>query len=301
MVENFKRSPFQPGQPVSPEKFKGREEIINEIIRYFPAVILGNPEHFFIMGQRGLGKSSLAKIILKHAKEDYSMVGVHVMNDGVHSVDELVTQIIEVILNEIKSEKWAQKILDFFKNNIEEVGVGEISIKFRPSSDELKSIKDHFPFYLTDLARNFGDNKGICIVIDDINGLSDTPEFANWYKSFADTFATSYVDESPIALVLTGYDETFSKLNYSNPSFGRIFHKHKLGTLSNDEVFEFYEDVFDSVEMTYDNDALKVMTKYSYGKPLVMQEIGDASYWEDNDNYISSDDALNGILKAVMG
>ena len=50
-----KESLFQPGQPVSADRFKGREEIIKEILKYFPSVKSGNHHHFFITGKRGMG------------------------------------------------------------------------------------------------------------------------------------------------------------------------------------------------------------------------------------------------------
>ena len=58
-----KESLFQPGQPVSPDRFKGREDVIQNILRYFPSVKSGNPQHFFITGKRGMGKTSLANYI----------------------------------------------------------------------------------------------------------------------------------------------------------------------------------------------------------------------------------------------
>lgn len=239
-------SPFQPGQPVSPNKFKGREDIINEIIRYFPAVVNGKPQHFFITGKRGMGKTSLAHFISNYAENNFSLITAHIMNDGVHSIDELITQIIERILNSIRPEKWSDKIFDFFNDHIEKIGIGGINIKFKPSKDELNNIKDNFAFYLVDLVNNFEDKDGIFIVIDDINGLSETPEFTNWYKSFTDTLATSFYEEAPIAIMLTGYPEKFSKLYDHNPSFSRIFHLHELSALNNNEIINFYEEIFDT-------------------------------------------------------
>ncbi len=223
----IKESLFQPGQPVSPDRFKGREDIINEIIKYFPSINSGNPHHFFILGKRGMGKTSLANFISDIAYKNFSMITAHIMNDGVHSIDELITQIIERILNSIKSEKWSKKIFDLLKDNIESVGIGGLNIKFKPSDDELKNIKDNFAFYLSDLIKNFQGKYGLFIVIDDINDLSDTPEFANWYKSFADTLATS-IGNIPIGIMLTGYSEKFNKLYEQNQSFTRIFHIHEL-------------------------------------------------------------------------
>ena len=222
-MDQIKESLFQPGQPVSPDRFKGREDIINEIIKYFPSITSGNPQHFFITGKRGIGKTSLANFISDLANKNYSMITAHIMNDGVHNIDELVTQIIERILNSIKSEKWSERIFDLLRDNIESVGIGGLNIKFKPSNIELENIRDNFAFYLCDLVNQFKDKDGLFIIIDDINGLSDTPEFANWYKSFADTMATS-IDKAPIGMMLTGYPEKFNKLYEHNQSITRIFH-----------------------------------------------------------------------------
>lgn len=292
-----KESLFQPGQPVSADRFKGREEIIIEILKYFSSVKSGNPQHFFITGKRGMGKTSLANFISDFASKNYSMVTAHVMNDGVHSIDDLIIQIIERILNSIKSEKWSEKIFGFLEDHIESVGFGGMNIKFKPSENELMNIKDNFAFYLSDLLENFKDKDGLFIVIDDINGLSDTPEFANWYKSFTDTLATS-VDKAQICIMLTGYPEKFIKLYNHNPSFNRIFHVHELSRLNDNEIKEFYNDIFSIYGMDIDVMALEIMTKYSSGMPTMMQEIGDAVFWKDNDGYVDNDDAVAGVIEA---
>lgn len=296
-MNQIKESLFQPGQPVSPDRFKGREDIINEIIKYFPSITSGNPQHFFITGKRGIGKTSLANFISDLANKNYSMITAHIMNDGVHNIDELVTQIIERILNSIKSEKWSERIFDLLRDNIESVGIGGLNIKFKPSNIELENIRDNFAFYLCDLVNQFKDKDGLFIIIDDINGLSDTPEFANWYKSFADTMATS-IDKAPIGMMLTGYPEKFNKLYEHNQSITRIFHTQELLGLSNNEIKNFYRDIFSINNISIDNIALNNMTKYSSGMPTMMQEIGDATFWMDTDNHIDYNDSMNGIIDA---
>lgn len=293
-----RESPFQPGRPVSPEKFKGREDIINEIIKYFHSIVNGNPHHFFITGKRGIGKTSLANFISDYGKNNHAMVTVHILNDGVHTVDELIIQIMERIFNEIRSEKWSRPILDYFKDHIESVGIGGFNLKFKPSKEELKSIKDNFAFNLVDLVRNFKDKDGLFIVIDDINGLSETPDFANWYKSFADTLSTSFDKEAPIGIMLTGYPEKYMKLYTQNPSISRIFDVHELEGLSDEEIISFYNDIFEDNNINYQQGSIELMTKYCSGMPTMMQEIGDATFWKDNDNFISSEDAAAGVIEA---
>lgn len=172
-----------------------------------------------------------------------------------------------------------------------------MNIKFKPSNQELKNIKDNFAFYLSDLVNNFKDKDGLFIVIDDINGLSETPDFANWYKSFVDTLATS-VDNAPICIMLTGYPEKFIKLHEQNPSVNRIFHVHELNRLDDDEIKNFYTDIFLIYDINVEGMALEAMTKYSSGMPTMMQEIGDATFWSDTDGFIDREDAFKGIIEA---
>ena len=292
-----KESLFQPGQPVSPDRFKGREDIIEDILKYFPSVKSGNPQHFFITGKRGMGKTSLANYISGFAKNNYSMVTAHIMNDGVHDIDELVVQIIERVLNAIQPEKWSDKIFKRISKYIESVGFGGFNIKFKPPEDELKNIKDNLAFYLADFVDNFKDKDGLFIVIDDINGLSETPEFANWYKSFADTLATS-IENAPICIMLTGYPEKFKRLYDHNPSVNRIFHTHELKGLSDADIKNFYTTIFSKYDIEVYPDALENMCEYSSGMPTMMQEIGDATFWKNTDEYIDIDDALAGIIQA---
>lgn len=225
------------------------------------------------------------------------MITAHIMNDGVHDIDELVVQIIERVLNAIRPEKWSSNIFNLVSNYIDSVGFGGLNIKFKPSEDELKNIKDNLAFYLSDLISNFKDKDGLFIVIDDINGLSEAPEFANWYKSFADTLATS-IDNAPICIMLTGYPEKFRRLYDHNPSVNRIFHTHELKALSDGDVESFYTSIFSSYDIDVSPSALGNMTKYSSGMPTLMQEIGDATFWKDTDGYIDDEDALGGIIEA---
>lgn len=288
-------SPFQPGQPVSPENFKGRVNIIKDILKYFPSITNGKPQHFYISSKRGNGKTSLANFISDYARKNHKMITLHIVIDGVSTVDEMIVHIIERFFNEYKDVNWSKKLLSRFENPIKSVGS---NIKFTPTENDIKNIKDIFPFYLMDLLHHFRDKKAVLIVIDDINRLSETTEFANWYKSFADTLATSFNDKAPIGIMLLAYPDKFMKLYESNLSLTRIFHFYELPAMRYFDVLEFYENNFRKRNIRYDDKALKLMVKYSYGMPMMMQEIGDATFWVDEDKHITLDDSINGVLLA---
>ncbi|MCL2115960.1 MAG: hypothetical protein FWH29_07045 [Methanobrevibacter sp.] len=141
---------------------------------------------------------------------------------------------------------------------------------------------------------------GIFIIIDDINGLSKTPEFANWYKSFADTMATEFRGKSPIGVMLVGYPEKLNSLFNHNPSFNRIFRHYEVEPLDKKEVSDFFTDTFHSVKMKINKDALETMVVFSSGQPTLMQEIGDSVFWEDQDNLIDETDVHKGVMEAGL-
>ena len=73
-----KISPFEPEKPVSPETLEGRDEIIKDYVKYVPLAINGDPQHFYLYGNRGVGKSSLSSYLIEYAKLRYNMVGIHI-------------------------------------------------------------------------------------------------------------------------------------------------------------------------------------------------------------------------------
>ncbi|MDR0910990.1 MAG: KAP family NTPase [Methanobrevibacter sp.] len=302
-MEEFplKETPFQPGHPVNPENFKGRMDIIQNIIRYMPNVISGNAQHFFITGKRGMGKTSLANYVKQLVQKKFKMVGVHVTNDSLQDIESLISHVIEQLLNEIESETWSKKIFRKFKDNIKSVGAFGANIELKENKEEfIKSVKNNFPQFLSEMVKDFEDKKGIFIIIDDINGLTKSPDFATWYKSFSDTLDVNFGGESPVAIMLSGYPDKLQALYNHNPSFNRIFRSYNLGPLTRAEVSSFFEDTFEKVSIKTEKEALDKMINFSTGIPTMMQEIGEGVFWEDSDNIIDENDALKGIFEAGM-
>lgn len=66
-----KESPFQPGDPVKPEYFEGRKQLIEEYLLFLNQSTYGNPQHLFINGKRGMGKSSFADYLISCAKNRF--------------------------------------------------------------------------------------------------------------------------------------------------------------------------------------------------------------------------------------
>ena len=294
-----RESPFQPGIPVSPDKFMGRKKTIEHILRHVTPAIKGQTQHFFLTGKRRMGKTSLTDFVKDYVDYSKNMIGVYVSNKGNNSIEILTKEIIEALINELPPYSRMDKIKKWFGNHIESIELNGTKITFEVDKKMMKNFKNYFPDHILEIYKNFPQDSGILIIIDDINGLSKTREFADWYKKLADTLAVSNHYYLPVYFLLAGYPEKFEELVIHEESFGSIFDYDFIDCLSDEEVIEFFKNTFNQVNIEISDEALEIMTLFSSGVPLMMQQIGDSIFWICQDNYITKEDAINGIIDAA--
>lgn len=117
---NNKESPFTPGSPVPAELFVGRVTQIEKIRRYINQAMSGKQENVFLVGDRGIGKTSLASFTRSLAENQKDFLGIHVFLGRVTTLEEMVHHIFDQILKEAKKQKWFNKITHFFGKYIKE-------------------------------------------------------------------------------------------------------------------------------------------------------------------------------------
>ncbi|MCD6239453.1 MAG: AAA family ATPase [Thermotogae bacterium] len=298
------RSPFTPGNPVPVDLFVGRKEQIETILQYIKQGSYGKQENIFLVGERGIGKSSLASFLRYLVTVERNFLGAYVSSGGITELEELVRRILEETLREINKENALKdKLITFLKEKaryIEQAGFFGISISFNPPKDDLEYMVRNFPDTIKELWKKIMDKKtGIFIVLDDINGLSRSQRFANWYKSLVDNVSIKYQGQFPIVIMIIGLPEIRDSLVSNQPSLMRVFRVIDIDKLSNEEVKQFFEKAFKSVGMKVKPKAMEVMVTFSSGLPILMHEIGDAIFWQATDKVIDEGEALNGITKAA--
>lgn len=296
---NKENSPFTPGSPVPVELFVGRSEQIRELIRYVGQISSGKQENVFLAGDRGIGKSSLASYLRSYVIKRKNILGIHVFLGRVSTLEGMVHHIFNQLLKVAHGQTWFENISGFFGKHIKDIGLFGVSVSFNPPDQDLKELVRNFPEAISNLWQKIKDQKdGLFIVLDDINGLVEKPEFANWYKSFVDEVATQYED-FPVFLMLVGLPEKRDALAKLQPSLMRIFRVVGIEKLSDQEVKSFLSQAFEIADMRVDTEAMNLMVRYSSGLPLLMHEIGDAVFWADADGVISEKDAVQGLLTAA--
>jgi hypothetical protein len=172
-------------------------------------------------------------------------------------------------------------------------------MEFGASPQDLKRIVHDFAPALSNLTDRMKDEKkGILLVLDDINGLSSSLDFANWFKSLVDEIATSQ-KPLPLCLLLVGIEKRRQELIQLQPSIARVFEITEIREWSNEETSIFYRNAFFKVGMEVDEEALKGLTRFAGGLPVLAHEIGDAAFTLDTDEHIDANDALKAITLAA--
>src|SRR5262249_11479309 len=116
MVEISKgKSPFYPGQPVPVELFAGRSDQIDRIVkRGVREVGEGKPVAFFVQGEYGIGKSSVASFVQWLAEKEYGLLSIYASLGGAKNLTDVATAILQATVRSgIFDARRTEKIRDW--------------------------------------------------------------------------------------------------------------------------------------------------------------------------------------------
>jgi len=252
-------SPFTPGQPAPPEVFTGRGQEIERLRRCILQTAGGKAQAVFIGGPRGLGKSSLARFCQFITEQDNPVVANDVKflcaynaRGNRKSVLDVCQLIVQGLTAKITEEDRLSKVRNFLGRYIEDVSLPMPGVHFKVrvtrNKRDLDELKLNMPGVIQGLWDVVKDKKpGLMIILDDINGLSGQVEFANFLKSLWEEMAAQPL---PVLLMLVGLEERMDDLIQSHESVGRIFDRVVLNPMPLEDVQNFFDSTFASVNMS---------------------------------------------------
>lgn len=296
------KSPFYPGQPVPIEFFVGRQSQIDHIVtRGVSQVSAGKPIAMFIQGEYGIGKSSIAGLIQWIAEKEHGLHCIYAPMGGADTLDDVGGKILEGTLRSgVFNSSRSEKMRTWLSKYVGEQSLFGLTVHAEALKKDAPTIASGMlPFLGEVLERLKGtDVKGLCLVLDEINGISANPKFAHFIKGLVDTNAMVR-RPLPLLLMLCGVEERRRDMIRHHEPIDRIFDVVDIEAMSVAEMTDFFAKAFHSVQMRVDPEGMKIMTTYSAGFPKIMHLVGDAAYWLDKDGEISRDDALKAIVLAA--
>ena len=272
---NPETSPFRPGQPVPVEFFTGRSKEVEQLRGMVRASQRSIIKVGFVSGERGIGKSSLA-IFARQLVEPEGAMGCHAFLGGASTLDDMLRQTFDRMLKESASQPWRDTIRKFFGDHVQEVGLLGITLKLNIPDHDLSALRHDFTPAMERLLEQVGEQKqSIFLILDDINGLSNSCEFANWLKSTVDETAVSGRGAN-LCILFVGLEERRRELIAQQPSLDRVFELIRIAPWSDDEAAAFYRNSLQSANAEIREDGLEAMVHYTGGLPVLAHEIGDA-------------------------
>ena len=294
-------SPFKPGQPVPAEFFVGRIQEIQQLQSMVNASLQGQFKIGFVSGERGIGKSSLVSVVRHVSDRSFNTASCHIHLGGVKGLNEMVRKIFDRILNESADKSWHQQVMSFFGDRVSKVGMDlfGFSLELDIEDKQMSILSRNFvPSIRNLLDKIKSEKKALLLILDDINGLATSTDFANWLKSMVDEVATSQ-QKMPLCILVVGLEERRQELISGQPSLDRVFELINISPWSPKETAEFYQNTFKSMDASIDQEELDRLVLFTGGLPVLAHEIGDAVWRTAQSLNINTKEISQGISIAA--
>lgn len=305
-----KFNPFRPDGIIAPGVFTGRIDEISAIERSLFQAKNGNPHHFLIQGERGIGKSSLffyieilaaGKITIPNDDRmqfltlSVDLIGAHTQLDVVRCIGRALKR---SMAERAALKEKARKVWDFL-SNWEILGV---RYHKDAGASEVEDARDDLVNEIADLLESTGDElDGALLLIDEADRPEEDAELGEFVKLFTERLARRGCNN--VILGLAGLPSIIGKLKASHESSPRIFEIFDLQPLEPEEremvVMRGLEEanIKNDLATSITKDALKMISELSEGYPHFVQQFSYSAFSEDRDNVIDSNDVLQGAYK----
>lgn len=316
-----KYNPFKPNSPVYTGMFAGRIKEVGRIDEILYQTKLENPAYILIIGERGIGKSSLllvanhfAKGTLTWAENKHNFLAVQVSIDSETTLIDLAQKLNTGVTREIDkcepSIAFVKKTWDFMKKF--EIG----GVKYRQEKLELNTSEliDNLSLSIADTVKaitlptaisglGLRDKKdGIVILIDEADNTSNELNIGAFLKNLSETLVKEGCNKALI--ILAGLPRLRDILRKGHESSLRLFEEFELAPLSQGEVKNVIQRGIEEAnkqstsgsQISIDEDALEHIVFYSEGYPHFVQQIGASAFSVNSDNIITAEDVKTGMF-----
>ena len=307
----MKYNPFRPNGIVAPGMFVGRIDELLTIEQCLHQARHGNPQHFLIEGERGIGKSSLLFLGEHIAKGTVNPItaGASTMKFLTVSVDmggvETQLDIVRAIARQLKQslalrdalKEKALKVWEFI-SKWEVAGVRYHAENEGDSEDARDELVNRLAELLAD---SQGEIEGVFIIIDEADAPPEGARLGEFLKLFTERLSRRGCNL--VLLGLAGLPSTIPKLRASHESAPRLLEVMPLDPLTGDERKQVVRRGLEEAEKInnfkteIDDDAISLIADLSEGYPHFIQQFSYCAFSEDNDNKINATDVTRGAYK----
>jgi hypothetical protein len=312
-------NPFNPNSIVTPALFAGRYNQVFQILKKLAQVREGMPASFVLQGDRGIGKTALAKLVMYVAEvKDPAFQNLKFLT-SYYSVEKGQTfdSVLQASLNlmtdrmpEAVIQRLTQRLGGFFKNGKFTVGAFGASVGYdaaKHSEDEQPAmvIKDRAVSALSNIVSGLDEVTdparkldGILLVIDEIHNLKDIAGAAQILRAVSTTLDVNRLGK--VSFMVIGYPEGIERFFEGDPSARRHFDLIELTSMPRKEAKEVLTKGFQRAGLAYDEKALEEGIDVAGGYPHSIQMIGHHLVDVDQDGRITEEDWTDALEKSAV-
>jgi AAA+ ATPase superfamily predicted ATPase len=292
------QSAFSPSKEISnPNFFVGRREEIKEAV-----VALGQPGSFLaIHGLRGVGKSSIAKQIIRIAEGDFSLVKIlkidrYIKASGFNyltlycSCDEHTTDVKDLVKRIMLGDNDSDGLLAFTKlgnKKIESIkqtlkggaSANLLGLKIEGGADEVISYQtvlsddliQQFKQILGSVQKDNQNRSGLLIVLDEFDVLKNKVGFGSLVKTCSNDFVT---------FAICGIANTITELIEDHTSITRQIQLIKVNKMPQEEMYGILKRAEHEVsnDIYFEEAAAHEITGSAEGFPYFVHLLGKEAF-----------------------
>lgn len=315
-------NPFNPNSVVAPSLFAGRTDQINDICRKLTQLRHNMSSGFFLYGERGIGKTALAKLINYIATaNDEEVHGLNLLTSYYQvEKDQSLSSVLQESLNKLTNQmdktlvaEIGSRLGQLFKNGKFEIGAfGMASISMEASAPAKQAqditVKDQTVSILSNIVKSLGVDKekgdnsvkkdGILIIIDEIHNLKDLSSAASILRNIVTSL--DFDELGKVSFLLIGYKEDVDQFFSVDTSSRRLFDLKRLDVMPESEAIEVLKKGFEAASIKWDETALISNISVAGGYPHSIQRLGHNLVEIDKDNMIDDKDWNSAIYKTAL-
>jgi Cdc6-like AAA superfamily ATPase len=267
---------FTPSAPIADQElFAGRNHELFSVIEAMQSA----GQHAVIYGERGVGKTSLARVAMHVATEQSGILAVRVNCDGSDTYDTLWQKVLDELL--IRAAESPPEEREWIETAVKECG-------------DLFATHDLTPSTIRLGLRKFAQHTPIALFFDEFNEIADSTAIgllSNTIKALSDHI-------EPITLCPVGVAEDLDALLEGHLSAVRAIVQIKMPRMTRDELQDIGTRGLKRLEMTISEDALRLVRVIPRGLPqyahLLAQEGARQALLGERDE-IERQDVMGGL------
>jgi conflict system STAND superfamily ATPase len=280
-------NPFRPGCIIDdPKLFAGREILLRRAYRD-----LCNSRNVFLIGERGVGKSSFGRQLMsliegdqrtferfaiQRRSENASNITVNYRCQGRESISEIVAELIYALRSTVQpigqsAASTVQKTTRTFKMDLKLLSA---ELKKEATTTESSQAVTQFCAEFTRSLNLYPELRTmlICFKIDELDLVINKIELAPLLKILFDNLADLHINN--VAFILIGIADVVCRFQQQHPSITRYFSAYHLERMTRAECKEIIIRALAGNTVTFSEDVKNVIVDLASGFPDPVHQFG---------------------------